>query len=295
MRQRTAFEKLRKPWFLTFTIGPGYNSNVTLKGKELPLPIGISQGDDGFFQAGLDAGYQWDLDDNQTFSIGYSFDSRTHYTLSDFDQISHLAYSSYQISASETISGSLTLGGDIFLIGGDHFRSQGWVRPGLSWQWNPYTTSELSFLATFSDYKTSGPPAFDRDGYSLTPTLMQTWALWPRYLTAYTGYSFEYHQTDGTEFNRHGHILYLGLQANLPWQVFGDLTYSRSWNYYRDASIISGFRRRDHIDSLDLRLTRPINEFIAIFLSWSYYHANSNIRFYSNEGNSVFTGVTVGF
>ena len=107
------------------------------------------------------------------------------------------------------------------------------------------------------------------------------------------GYRFEWYDSQGTEWERFGHILSAGFNVELPFDISfdGRGAYER-YDYdnpstFPDSEVV-GFTyflsdqdRADEAYLAEAELEKDITEFLSVSARYSYYDNSSNVRIYS--------------
>ncbi len=288
-----------KPWSVTFALGGGYNSNVIALGDNSPLPQGVTRKNTGFGRFTLGGTYSWLLGREDTLTGGYAFLADLYNQVSSSDTRDHFAYGDYRHVFSRELVGALRVSNEFTQIARTNFRNQFAVRPTLGYRFADWGVTELTYAATTSNYYFNAPKVQDRDGVTHTLGLNNFFTIPGTQLSARLGYFHVWNLADGNDFDFQTNGLQVGLAHPLPWQITGEIAYTRTWDRFEHKNSLAGvgfdFARKDDVDAATLQLVRPISEMLRLYTRYDFTRDHSNISFFAFKQHVVSAGVVVNF
>jgi hypothetical protein len=290
------------PWVFTFTQTVDYGTNLALPISLTPLntPVGplsdptasgiidsiglldpldppVARFEDDFqFQTTAGAVRNWNLDDDSSFSAGYSYYQNLHPEVESLDLMSHTALANYSRRVSDDAILGLDYNYVYYFLDGSSFVSQNTVTPTLLMRWNDRW--DVKGTCSYGNANFRDTPFINSDNYAATlEGLRYVDAARRSFLTFGSGYGYSNAFDDSFSYNVPN--VFVGGQWYLPderWQF----SIVGSYYLYRFQGVdpIETERREDDIYSINPILYRTINEHMQLFASYTYYNSDSNIE-----------------
>ena len=290
-----------KPWRVVTSFSVGYNDNVIALGDRQPLPLGISDESSAFGRLTLEGAYDLWAQQGESLTVSYGGVFDRYVELDDLRTDDHQLSLDWRRDLNEDFSVALRSGGGLTKIGGEQLRSYLTTRAALGWRAQPNLTIEPAIALTGSNYNRIGFLASedDRDGRSVTGTLLGYFAIPSLELTGRTGGFYVDMDTDGSNFDAHSYGLSVALQRPLAWEIDGTLEYTIAWTDFQNADTRAtpalGFKRDDEARILGLQLSRPVHGAAAVFVRLDHVDNDSNIAVFEYDQTVVSAGVVARF
>lgn len=290
-----------KRWRVVTSFSVGYNDNVIALGDGQPLPTGISDESSAFGRLTLQGEYDLWLRRGESLTVGYGGVFDRYVELDDLRSDDHFVSLDWRRSLNEQVSAALRSGIGVTQVGGEKLRQYVTTRAALGWRVLPNLTIEPALALTGSDYNRIGFLAAedDRDGRSVTGTLLGYFSVPALELTGRAGGFYVDADTDGSNFDAHSYGLSLALQRPLPWELSATLEYTRAWTDFQNpdtrATPALGFKREDDAHIVGLQLSRPVHERASVFVRFDYVENDSNIDVFEYDQATASAGVVVRF
>jgi tetratricopeptide (TPR) repeat protein len=284
----------RRPWDLTLRLGFDYDTNVTLKGRNIKRRFGEDDGDDWRFGVGSDFSYRIIDTEEFLFGVGtYTYNS-WHTDISDFNVQTYGAniFAAYAPPGADYLTLSMRYDWDHTLVRNQSYLSRHRVTAQIDIRETDWTSTTLFYQYVANNYYNLGAnsltardsgPKFDRDGDTNAFGIMQRFTLgemFDRPLTADLSYRFENVATDGDEFDSDNHVFAVGVGIPLPDHFTIDFIGEVEIQYYdnRSAFDSDSSRRRDFISTAIVALTKEFNENLSARLQVEITEGDSNVR-----------------
>ncbi|MBI4657565.1 MAG: tetratricopeptide repeat protein [Verrucomicrobia bacterium] len=293
-------QAMETAWGLSLSTAGGYNDNVTGVGDTALLPSEITGKGSPFARFNFSGNYGWRTAPDNTFSLAYSFLADVYSKVPQLDLRDHLWQAEYTRTFTANLAATLRLSDEFAQLGGDNFRNQTTVRPALVVRWNDWTVSEAAYSFTFADYYFPAPPVLDRD--SDTHTVLFTQYLTPSHgrVQLRAGYFHTWNNADGADFDYRTHGVFGAASVSLFWKLTADAAYIHNFDRYANANSLAGlnssaitggfeFKRADDVDTVTVRLSRPLTKRLRAYAQYDFNNADSNIRFF-NYDQHVWSG-----
>ena len=290
-----------KPWTIGFAISGGYNSNVVTLGDEVPLPADIASRDSNFMRAEFEARRRFDPGGDDSITLGYSLDGEWYLgRLEAFDLAANEASLRYAHRFGADTSGAVDFTMQHVFLGGDDFRTSGYVRTAIAHRFNQWLAVVAAYRFAGADYLAGAPAVRDRDGVSHAGSL-DTYLRSPgTKIRLRAGYSLRLQETDGSDFDALSHGFVLGAAAPLVAGISGEVYYALSLDDYDNANSLAGaggfaFARDDTVHGAGLRLKRPLAAHLELFLRYDYTRLESNIGVFDYDQHAISAGLAMRF
>ncbi len=288
-----------KPWQLVVSAGIGYDSNVIALGEGQPLPINISSKDSAQFSFGADFSYRWTLDSESSVDAGYSLAGVAYEGgLSEFFQIDHYLYGRYRRKITDVVTATLRLADQFSQFDGRGFRNQVTLRPALEWRQATNALAEFAYTAGFNAYLFDATvPAQDRDGTSHTLSLLQHVACRKGAVRFRAGYSHEFNNADGGDYDFDSGAFVIGTNMRLPAELRLDLSFRYTAFDYDNPNSNNGFTaaRDDDLSQVSVYLSRRVDARTTIYFRFDYTNNSSNIAVFDYDREVFRFGVILRF
>lgn len=291
----------RKVTHQSVLLGLAYDSNVTFRGGGATGLFVSGRGDAKFTSQWL-----WDYapiaTPDEKLTLGGHVSHAWHSGIGEFNYQDYGAFLRYWRTLNEHWAFDLHYSYDMTYLGNQPFLSNHSLGPGLIYRWKP-TGHRLEPRETKIDYRIDArdflfdtAPTFDRDGFANSIGIAQTFRFRPTKdaTTAwdvYAGYRFQTVTTEGSEFDRNTHGLYVKVAMPLKntWLSANEpvLQLSASWEFddydNRSAFDTRGRRRDDVITTVGLVLSQllksdPERGELILHLIVQWTDSDSNVR-----------------
>lgn len=290
-----------KPWRVITSFSVGFNDNVIALGDGQPLPTGISDESSAFGRFTLEGAYDVFARRGETLTVSYGGVFDRYVELDEQRTNDHQVSLDWRRDLSRDFSMALRTGGGVTQVGGEQLRSYLTTRAALGWRALPNLTIEPAVALTGSDFNRIGALAQedDRDGRSVTGTLLGYFAIPALQVTGRAGGFYVDADTDGTNFDAHSYGLSVSLQRQLPWDLAASFEYTHGWTDFQNpdtrATPALGFKRDDEVDIVGVQLSRPIWEAVAAFLRLDHVRNDSNIAVFEYDQTVISGGFVARF
>ena len=286
-----------KPWRVVLNFGLAYNDNVIALPDDFALPEDISSKQSFSKHLSLSAAYDLRRSSEDVLTAGYTFDARYNNQVEDFDVADQFAYLNYARRLNADLTASVLLSEEYTIVDDKAFRNEIALRQTLSISPWENTTLEGAYRIAVSNYLSDTAAVNDRDGFTHTVSATVRYGLpaWDTQLTA--TYAHSWIGADGANFDAQSDSIRLGVKAELPFEVTGETTFSRTWDDYDNPNTLSlaGRARSDKADRLAARLSRPLYGFVSAYVTYTRIDRDSNINFFEFSQNQWETGLTMTF
>lgn len=288
-------------------VGAEYDSNVILRGTEVPLPGGLSSDNDWrgiwFLVLGAEL-FEVDL---WTGGAMLSYTGDAHDDLSLLDQHYVTATAWLDRELRPTTLGRLRMDVGYGWIDEDPYLINLDLTALVEERWGKWGTSNCSLAGQFDDFRYdvefSQPritkehaDEVDQDGIGLLvgcqhqlPIVMAE-ILEP---TLYGGYQFSSYFAKGIEWDHLAHAIHLGVRLGLPLEIDLDVRGTYIRRDFRGASFFAvreegeetqeGPDRNDDSFQADVELSRELNDWIEISCRYQYLDNGSNAAAFDYE------------
>jgi tetratricopeptide (TPR) repeat protein len=297
-----------RPWRLELSIGGGYDSNA--RGLEADIETGTPKGENsGFGQFALDAAWFFVNTPEQRLAAGVDIFDRT-YTRQDIDSdyLNPEIYVQLDQQVARHLSASVRISEDYTLVNGANFRSQVGARPALDWEITPALRAEAAYGYAFNDYLFPRPvPALPSGGFAdvlnetadvHTVTAALYWAPPGTGIKVRGGYLHIWNFARGADYVFEANGAFAGLTVPLPGDITVDLGYEYTLERYSNidsstlgAGAAAERHRRDPIDGVSVRFTRPLGPQLTAYLEYDLNVDRSNLNFFRYTDNVIGAGV----
>ena len=330
-----SMSELHRPerWLL-ISAGLEWDDNVSLRGKGVDLPLGISDEEDGRAVWSVQAGEQFVETEDWTVGALAAYYGTAYFDESDFN----VHYPSISPWVDRRIGEATTLrlqydfsyawvGGEPFLL------SQGFI-PALYHDWGRAGTSRFQADIFYDDYKYSrfSPPQAAPDGTCPGEGICSPFGVnvekelnadgWGAFIGPghsigvdtlntefFAGYRFLYYDSRGTEYSYRGHEFQLGSRTLLPFDFLLDLRGRYAYKPYQHSSVLPipgsiefgsayatrSVDRRDKVFEIVAILERQITSHLFGSIRFNYLNNDSNTAVYDYDRVLVGGFLTVRF
>ena len=287
-------------WWLGGSFGGGYNSDARGIPDLFPGSGGAPNDFDedegsGFSRAELDGGILLVSRDDWRLSVGYEllgdFYAEQQHDPDLLDQ-TITVLSAHRFS--DSLGASLRLWDNYTLLGEEELRNQAGASASLRAKLTGSLALDVSYSHARNDYLFRTPAVLDRDADTHTPGLSLEFSVPGTPVVLRGGYFHSWNFADGADFASQSDTLVLGFSTHLPWRFRADFSYLRTFEHYefRNTASEPRERRRDDIDAVRFRLSRPISRRVGLFVQYDLSDDDSNIRGYGYEQHVVSAGLT---
>jgi tetratricopeptide (TPR) repeat protein len=290
-----------KPWQVVVSLSGGYNSNVIALGDTIPLPSDISQKHAYFARGTLGASYDWRLGARDSLTAGYNAQIDLYADLSEANFLDQVWYLDYRHAFTSDLAAALRVSDNFSLLDGDAFRNQVGIRPAVGYRISSWSLLELHYALGINDYYVDDvPPVQDRDGLGHQVGLTWFAAIPGTQLLLRAGAFYGRYEADGADFDFDSIGLFVGLNVPLFWQIVADVSYIHLFDRYDNPNSLAGptgfgFKRDDDGDFFSVQLTRPILDWLSVYVRYDYSRNDSNVPFYEYDQHVVSSGVVARF
>ncbi|MCH8966946.1 MAG: hypothetical protein IID43_04655 [Planctomycetes bacterium] len=295
----------RRPWELTLRLGFDYDTNVTLRGKQVRRAFNEAKGNDWRF--GMSSAFTYRLLDTEEFLLGVGGNTfhTWHTEIDEFDVQNYgvNVYAAWMPPGVDWLTLSMRYDWDVTLVANDSFLNRHRITPQIDIQEAPWASMTLFYQFDWRDYHHQPlNQRLDRDGDIHAFGVIQRFELvemYDRPLTLSFSYRFENVDADGNEFASDNHIFALGVGVPLPWDLTFDFLTEFEVDYYKHRSFFDFNRskRRDFIHTLIFALTKQFNEQLSARFQVNVTNDDSNVRDRSGQEffsyNRVVYGLSV--
>ena len=92
----------------------------------------------------------------------------------------------------------------------------------------------------------------------------------------------------------------MSVSVPLFWQIVADVTYAHTFDRYDNPNSLAGpvgfgFKREDDGDLLGVQLSRPLSDWLTVYVRYDYTHNDSNIPFYKYDQHVISSGLIARF
>jgi tetratricopeptide (TPR) repeat protein len=296
----TAAPAAAKPWQVTVSLSGGYNSNVIGLGDTIPLPADISQEDAFFGRATLGASYDFRLGERDSLTVGYGAQLDLYVDLSEANFLDQVWYLDYRHAFGADLAAALRVSDQFSLLDGDPFRNQVAARPAVGYRVTPWSLVELHYTLSVNDYYVETPAVQNRDGLGHQAGLVWFAAIPGTRLLLRAGAFYTRYEAEGADFDLDSVGVFVGLNYPLVWRIVGDVSYVHTFDRYDNPNSLAGpagfgFKREDDGDAVSVQLTRPVLDWLSVYVRYDYTHNDSNVPFYKYDQHAVSSGVIARF
>jgi tetratricopeptide (TPR) repeat protein len=289
-----------KPWQVTVSLSGGYNSNVIALGDTIPLPTDISQQHAWFGRATVGASYDFRLGANDSLTAGYGAQLDLYVDLSEANFFDQVFYLDYRHAFGTDWAAALRVSDQFSLLDGDAFRNQVAVRPAVGYRTTSWSLAELHYAFGYNDYYVDTIAVQNRDGLGHQVGLTWFAAIPGTSVLLRTGAFYTRYDAEGDDFDLDSIGLFASVSVPLFWQVVADVTYAHTFDRYDNPNSLAGptgfgFKREDDGDLLGVQLSRPLTDWLTIYVRYDYTHNDSNIPFYTYDQHVVSSGLIARF
>jgi tetratricopeptide (TPR) repeat protein len=289
-----------KPWQVVVSLSGGYNSNVIFLGDSIPLPTDISQKHAYFLRGTLGASYDWRLGARDSLTAGYGGQIDLYADIAEANFLDQVWYLDYRHAFTNDLAAALRVSDQFSLLDGDPFRNQVAVRPAVGYRVTSWSLAELHYALAANDYYVDTPAVQDRDGLGHQVGLTWFAAIPGTRLLLRAGAFYTRYDADGADFDADSIGLFVGLNVPLVWQIVADVSYVHLFDRYDNPNSLAGptgfgFKREDDGDFVSVQLTRPILDWLSVYVRYDYSHNDSNVPFYEYDQHVVSSGLVARF
>ena len=296
----------QRPWRLGVAMGGGYNSDA--RGTQaINSTADVPSEGSAFVHIGLDAGYTLLESDDDRVAIGYQL-------LADFyaeqeqdpDLLDQYAYLEYQHALGPRTTATARLSANHTMVGEETLRTQLATRGSLAYQVLAGLAVETSYGFAYDDYEPIlftdpdlvQPRVVDRDAEAHTLTLGAYFDVPGTRVRLRGGYFYTWNFAEHDEFDYQAEGLFAGARVPLWWKVTANVVYTYTRERYEDDLLDDDgdpdtpiVRRRDSIQGLSIRLTRPLTPHLSAYLEYNFNHDNSTDPGYDYEQHVTSAGL----
>ncbi|MBF0344495.1 MAG: tetratricopeptide repeat protein [Nitrospirae bacterium] len=275
-----------KPWYVNFSLGTQYDSNVVLSHSDTALPLGISRRADWKEIAYLHSRYKLvDTDSIETYA-GYSFYQTMHHRLSAFNITQNTLDLSLKYNALLALSVGAQYAFEYILVGGkayDHAHSIGpsfFISEGNGFNTElryRYRNTRFYNGDLFSDNS-------DRNGADNSIGILQIFPLGGT-ANLEIGYAFNKADAQKVYWRYTGNKLHANLMYQLPYKIFMNL-YGEYYSKRYDGLFPTDNKGRDDdTQTYSLTATKLLTDNMGVTLGQTYVYNKSNITSYDYKRN----------
>ena len=192
-------------------------------------------------------------------------------------------------------------------VDGSRFRNSVGIRPSVSFRPADNFSVELFYGRSFSDVRespTGSPATTDRDSTLTSVGGQAVIAIPDTGISVSVGAARLHNNADGTDHGYRGNRFSVGTRLTLfDNYLFTGEVAKTSYNYTSPHSLAPNtatgagftFARKDDVTSVNLRVSRPVNDRVSVFAKFDYTHAQSNLLLFSYSQNVFGAGVIARF
>ncbi|QWR77797.1 hypothetical protein [Candidatus Magnetomonas plexicatena] len=285
-----------KLWFVNFSAGVQYDSNVILASDNNPLPSNVSRKNDWKEVFYFNGGYSFIKTDKLEAMARLGFYQSINNRLKDYNVTQSLVELSMRYNASDFVKLDGKYGFEYVLVGGNRYDYDHYVSPSvvLMEDKDTYTTLEYRYKYTRfidgSNFLTNS----DRTGGNHLIGLKQRFQLFDR-MSLDLGYAYDKDFADTDYWKYDGNKGFVSFNALLPLDLMANLSaeyYRRDYNGKFEGSSVN---RTDNAMTYSGSLTKILSKNLSLSLAESYTKNNSNTEAYSYDRNITSLFVNVRF
>ncbi len=288
-------------WFFAVGTALGYNSNVRgAKFFNLNADVPRLVRNSPFTRATVDTSYALVNDSSERLTVGYDLLADFYFRQeTDPDIVDQTVFLEYWRALGDRFTTTLRIWDNDTFVGEERLRNQAAAQASLASRIDEVLFIEGSYRYAFDDYFIKPSPGLNpqtatrinQDAQMHTLTLAAELPIRQLSSRLRGGYFHSWNFARGDDFDYHGDGFFTGVFSSLPWRLTAEAFYVHTQDRYEDpnSSVIITSpgqvrpKRRDDIDSLTLRLTRPLNRHLNIYLEYNFNHDHSNLRGYDYE------------
>ncbi len=278
-----------RPWRLSLQTAIGYNTDA--RGFDLITPANpgdpVPTRNSAFARVGLDAGCAFVNTANDRLSVGYALlaDSYTRQE-GDPDVLDQTLSLEYWRALGDHFTTTWRVWDNYTFVGEDEFRNEIAGQASLAARLAKTLFLEASYRYAFDNYLFDTPSVLNRDAQAHTLTMAAELAILQINSRLRGGYFHTWNFARGDDFDYESNGLFAGLNCTLPWKITGEAFYVHNLDRYKDlnsATKPTRFKRRDEIDGVTIRVSRPLTSKVDIYIEYNFNRDDSNIRGYDYE------------
>ena len=275
----------RRPWDLTLQMGLDWDTNVSLRGRNLRQVPGEPDPQDLRFGLGSAFTYRVVDAEEVVLGVGTTTFNSWHHQADDFDVQSYgtNVYGAYSPKGAKWLTLGMRYDWDYSFLGRESFLARHRLTPQMDIQWNKWTSTTVFYQFDDSNYyNQSRNDRLDRSGITHALGVIQSFELFEMYKRKFTtsvSYRYEDVRVHGTEFDSDNHVFGLGLSVPLPWDMTFDHIQEFEVDFYRNASLFDRSRshRQDFIHTMIFALSKQFNEHLSARFQVDVSNDDSNI------------------
>ncbi len=287
-----------KPWRAELTVGLGNNDNVIALPDGFALPEDISSRDSMYRHVAFSGTWNLLRTADRIIAVGYNLDTMFNNQVENFDVIDQFVFVNAAGKLRDDLTAAVMISDEFTIVDDSAYRNETALRPSLVLRWHDGIMLEGAYRFAKANYFRNTAPENDRDERSHSLSVTGYFDLpVPGNARLTTGYVQSWSNTDGSNFDADTDSLRIGVRAELPWSITGNVILSRTWDDYDNPNTLSiaGDKRRDSIDRLSVHLTRPVTRSITAFLNFNRTIRDANIPFFEYDQNRVEAGLKASF
>ena len=280
---------LHRNWRLSLQTAVGYNTDA--RGFDLLKPanpgVPTPQHNSAFARIGLDGAYAFVNTPKDRLNIGYDLQADFYARQEgDPDLLDQTLSLEYWRALGDRFTTTWRIWDNYTLVGEDDFRNELATQASLAARVTKTLFVEGSYRYAFDDYLIETTPETNSDAQAHTLTVAAELAILQINSRLRGGYFHTWNFARGDDFDYEGNGLFAGLTSVLPWKITGEAFYVHNVDRYRNinsVTVAANLKRRDYIDGVTLRLTRPLSRKLDVYIEYNFNHDDSNIRGYDYE------------
>ncbi len=287
-----------KPWRVSLTLAGFYDGNVLSVGDDVLLPEDISNEEDRGVFLSLYGEYFLLRDEKKSLRLSFNYSSNYHRELEEFNIQRLLPALKGDYLLSDDFLVGVEARFDYIFLGADPFQSIFSVSPYLKYEWNPWTSSTISYRYRYlNDFLEQDFRQLERGGNNHEVRISQLIEIPQLNLSFNLTYKYSENHASGSDFDFQEHDILLDAYYRLPYDILliGSIEYIVAG--YQEENFRAGLnqKREDNKMIYSVAINKKINYNLSAFVNYSYTDNRSNLNIFEFDRHHILFGFTVSY